>query len=64
MPDTTLGANTITATMPHVEPAQKGRRAIKNAEAIRKAQDKRDRKAAKRLLSEQFRKVAEDKIIT
>lgn len=44
-----LGNSAFTATPPRMEPIQNGRRAFKNAEALRKAQEKRDRKAAKRL---------------
>ena len=44
-----LGNSAFTATPPRMEPVQNGRRAIKKAEALRKAQDKRDRKAAKRI---------------
>lgn len=43
-----LGTSTYTATPARMEPIQNGRRAIKNAEALRKAQVKQDRKAAKR----------------
>jgi len=44
-----LGNSAFTATPPSMEPIQMGAEAFKNAEALRKAQDKRDRKAAKRL---------------
>jgi hypothetical protein len=44
-----LGPSAFTATPPRMEPVQNGRRAFKNAEVLRKAQEKRDRKAAKRL---------------
>ncbi len=45
-----LGPSAFTATTPHLEPVQDGRRAIKNAIALRKAQEKRNRKNAKRLV--------------
>jgi len=44
-----LSSSTFTATPSRMEPIQNGRRAFKNAEALRKAQEKRDRKNAKRL---------------
>jgi len=44
-----LGNSAFTATPPRMEPVQNGRMAFKNAEVLRKAQEKRDRKAAKRL---------------
>ena len=45
-----LGNSTYTATPPRMEKIQNGRRAFKDAEALRKAQEKRDRKAAKRFV--------------
>ena len=45
-----LGNSAFTATPPRMEPVQNGRRAFKNAEVLRKAQEKRNRKAAKRLV--------------
>ena len=44
-----LGNSAFTATPPRMEPVQNGRRAFKNAEVLRKAQEKRNRKNAKRL---------------
>jgi len=44
-----LGNSAFTATPPRMEPVQNGRRAFKNAEVLRKAQEKRERKNAKRL---------------
>ncbi len=40
---------TSTYTMPHQEPDNRGRRAEKDAEKLRKAEEKRKRRAAKRL---------------